>query len=161
VSAVTPEERERELIEAFDADLIDEPEELQADELVVELMDELGIVGTIRAQMLADAGRARAVLAHAKASNGVRNPAAFAIANWRARFDPRGRVIVGAPPRELVEEPPTLAALEYVWSLPATPVTAAIERMMTVAIERNGGARALLAGAGLRPLPPQQSLELE
>jgi hypothetical protein len=153
---------ERELVEAFDADLVDEPEELQSDADVVELLDELGIVGAIRGQMLADADRARAVLRHAKASDGIRNRAAFAIANWRARFDPRGRGLAGVDgPAELVEEPPTLDALEYAWSLDDSPIAQAVVRMMTVSIERNGGARALLERAGMAPLAPQTSLELE
>jgi hypothetical protein len=150
------DEVERELVELFDADLVDE--ELTAEAAVVELMDELGILGSIRSQMLGDLGRARAVLVHAKSSSGIRNRAAFAIANWRARFDPRGRA-EGAQLR-LVEEAPTLDALELAWSLDS-PIAREVVRMMTVAIERTGGARALLERAGMTPLEPQTRLKLE
>jgi hypothetical protein len=144
-------ELELELREAFDAELV-------GDAALDELLDELGILGAVRSQMLADPARARAVLVHAKSSSGIRNRAAFAIANWRARFDPRGRE-PGAQLR-LVEEAPTLDALELAWSLDS-PIAREVVRMMTAAIERTGGARALLERAGMTPLEPQTRLKLE
>lgn len=151
---------ERELVEAFDADLVEE-RGLEPDELVVRLLDELGVTSpAIRGEMLRNVDRARAVLIHARDSFGIRNRAAFAIATWRVKADPRP-TSYGAELAELEEQAPTLEALEHVWSLEASPWRESLLAMMAVAIERNGGARALLEGAGMRPLDPQAELPLE
>lgn len=124
---------------------LDEAERLWTKQRVLDLLDELAIAGaTLREEMLRDPERARAVLTHAKGSAGIRNVAAFAVANWRAGFDPRDRVVVDEP--ELTEAAPTLSALELAWHLEGEGsfVAAPVLAMMRVAIARTGGCRRLL-----------------
>lgn len=120
---------------------------------VHDLLDELDITsGALREAMLNDPERARAVLQHAKGSVGIRNPASFAIANWRAGFDPRGRS-ERSEERELDEQAPTLSAIELAWHLEerGSAVAPFVLAMMLAAIARNGGFRPVLeAGFRLR-----------
>lgn len=105
-----------------------------------ELAAELGITGAVRYEMLADPGRAVAVLEHALALAAIRNRAGFAIANWHSGFDPRP-----AREPELEEAPPTLADLEYAWSLQPSAGADFMLGLMSIALSRAGGFRALQA----------------
>ena len=128
-------------------ELLDASEEAWDRERLFSLLDELGIEsGRIRASMLEDADRAIAVLEHAKGSSGIRNPASFAIANWRAGFDPRARRSIQAPRVELEEAAPALSAIELAWHLEERGSQAAIFvlTLMSSAIGRTGGFRPVL-----------------
>lgn len=122
---------------------LDELDLLERKALAHGLMDELGIYGRMREEMLDDLERAIAVLSTARDASGARNRAALAIANFRRGADPRP----ATPAREeLVEEAPSLSALEYAWAHQWTsPIGETLIRMMGYAIERNGGASAMLA----------------
>lgn len=123
----------------------DELERLRLKARALELLEELDISsGILRGEMLAEPERAIAVLEYAIAQPGIRNAASFAIAQWRRGDDPRrSRRTLEA--EELVEEPPTLSALEFAWSRQASPIGATLIAMMGYSIERNGGASAMLA----------------
>ena len=155
-----------ELVEELADELYDvaglEGERLIAKARTCELMDELAIAGNVRDAMLGEPERARAVLEHAIASSGIRNPAAFAIVNFRKGFDPRARVVVAAR-AELVEEAPTLAALELAWQLEdeGSIVAPYVLRLMRSAIERTGGARRLLEDAFGSHDEPRTTEQLE
>jgi len=126
---------------------LDELEELERKAHALALMDELGIYGRMRDEMRTDVDRAIAVLTHARDARGARNRAALAIANWRRGADPRpgssSRAMEAEP--DPPEQPPSLSALEYAWSLPASPIATAVLAMAGYSIERNGGASAMLA----------------
>jgi hypothetical protein len=134
----------------------DELELLAARARVNELVDELAIDSMrLRDEMLDNPGRAIAVLEHARRARGIRNPASFAIARWRAGADPRIRA---RQPASLASHlashldemeatgAPTLEALEFAWHLEdeSSPVAEPMLRLLACAIERNGGMRAVL-----------------
>ena len=107
-------------------------------ERALELLDDFGIIGRIREEMLAEPERALAILERARTGPGIRNPAAYSIARWRAP-----RAAPPAPEPELAIDPPDLDALEYVWSRPPTVVGELIVKLLAVALERHGGFEAL------------------
>jgi hypothetical protein len=111
-----------------------------------ELIRELGITGTPVFEMWADPERAVAVLRHAKKGTGLRNRAAFAVANWQTGFDPRPSTRPEPPAEQEHSEPPSLSGLEYMWSVPQTK---AIEYLLEAA----GEVIALAGGfnAAIRP----------
>ena len=111
---------------------------------VLALTVELDITGAIQLEMLDDPDRAAAVLAHAMLPRKIRNRAAFATANWKSGFDPRTSP---KPVQELLEGepgPPTLSALEYLWSKPPA-VGEMLLPLVAIAVTRAGGFKALQA----------------
>lgn len=121
-----------------------ELERLRLKARALDLLDELGIGGKVRDEMIADPARAIAVLERAASSAHVKNPAALAIANWkRGHGKPHGRSRLDELD-ETPEQPPTLSALEYAWSRARSPIGESLLSMMAFSIERNGGATAML-----------------
>lgn len=111
---------------------------MSVEDEVFELTRELDIGGMPRLEMIADPERAAAVLRHALKAPRIRNRAGFAIANWRAGFDPRPSA---RPELELeLEEggPPPLWAIEHAWAI-GTPLAEECLRAMAIAIGRAGG----------------------
>ena len=108
-----------------------------------ELLDELEIVGAVRDEMTSQPLRALLIIESALRAQGVRNPAAFIIARWRAARE--RRPAAPAPELELERVPPDLDALEYVWSRPPSVVGGLILKLLSVAIEKHGGYGALRA----------------
>lgn len=92
---------------------MEEHERLELMARLYPLLDEIGLYGAIRSEMIREPERAVLVLERVLAAPGIRNTAAFAITRWREPVSP--------PPPEPEPEPepspPTLADLEYVWSL--------------------------------------------
>jgi hypothetical protein len=103
-----------------------------------ELTQELDISGLIRLEMLAEPELAVAVLEHALASPRIRNRAGFAVANWKAGFDPRPSSPSEEEP-ELELGPPTLEALEHAWSLEPSPPVSALLAAIAAALTHFGG----------------------
>lgn len=120
-----------------------------------ELLDELGMVGRIREEMLADPRRAVPVLEHAKGAHGVRNPGAFANSLWRQGAQhvglPAGLSVRLDPEPELESGPPDLDALEQAWVLDESALRTGLLKLMAAAYTRHGGIYAgLRANASLR-----------
>lgn len=117
-----------------------ELERLRLKARALDLLDELGIYGRLREEMLRDPERAIAVLEYAVGEPGIQNPASFAISSWRRGDDPRKRSASARAREELPQEqPPTLSALEYAWSREGSAVGGALLKMMSHSIERAGG----------------------
>lgn len=112
-------------------------------------LDDLGIDGRIRAEMIDDPERALSVLASAhRRRRRIRNLTGYVVHLW-IRLDRR------RPPAPDPEPgPPTLATLEYAWHLqdqaPGSPLIAAMIDAYAIAIARNGGL------ARLRPVTRRQ-----
>lgn len=107
---------------------------------VFELTKALDIGGTMRLEMLAEPERAAAVLRHAAKAPRIRNRAGFAVANWRAGFDPRPANVPELVEDELADAgPPDLATIEHAWSLQPSPVADAMLRAMAACLSRYGG----------------------
>jgi hypothetical protein len=125
------------------SDELEMAERLEERADVAELLDELVILSPrLRSEMLKSPGRALAVLRSARLTPGIHNRAAFAIARWRAGADPRPPRARAPRAEELAEdyaEPPTLSALEQVWSRDPSPVGDLLLRIMAIAIARAGG----------------------
>jgi hypothetical protein len=112
-------------------------------------LDELGVVSLdVRASMVDEPELALRLCEHAAAQRGLRDRAAYVVARWRRRHDP-GAIPTPqlAQPDDPEREPgpPSLSSLEYLWSLDDGEVsTAALERLLALAIARHGGCHALL-----------------
>ncbi len=106
-------------------------------------LDELAITGPVRDEMTDDPEAALRLVDRARRARGIRNPAAFLIAQWRARRAPPA-----PPPRpaepEIVEGPPDLDTLEHAWSL-SPPVASLVLKLLGAAIEKHGGYQQLRA----------------
>jgi len=124
-----------------------EPEELLGRLVVADLTDELGIFGPVRDSMLDDPILAREALETARRKRRARNPAALAIALFRQALARAPR-----PVDEPEPGPPSLSALEFLWSLePTHPGTAqALLPLFSAVIGRFGGFRALHDSFGQR-----------
>ena len=107
-----------------------------------ELADELGIVGGVRSEMLAEPARAVPVLEHAKGAVGVRNPAAFAISLWRRQDRdvalPDGLTVRFQREPE-PDEPPALDALEQAWALDHSALRTGMLKLLAAGLARHGG----------------------
>ena len=118
----------------------DEPEALLGRLVVADLTDELGIFGAVRDSMLDAPELAREALESARRKRRARNPAALAIALFRAAVDraARARPDEGPPPG-----PPTLSTLELLWSLEPSTTSETLLGVASAAIGRFGGFQAL------------------
>jgi len=109
---------------------------------VYELAERLDIDGPVLTEMLAEPGRATVVLEKAVRARGIRNRAALAVSQWRK---PRPRLAAASPEEqagaelELEPEPPTLSAIEYLWSQDPSPPMLALERLLAAAVDEAGG----------------------
>lgn len=106
---------------------------LEARARLYRILDELEIDGTVRAEMGLEPELALAIVTEARKRKRVRNMAGYVVTRWRKR--PRG-----LEPGPLLEPgPPSLEALEYVWSAPHTATREALLAMLAAAIGLGGG----------------------
>jgi len=108
-------------------------------ERVAQLMDEIGLQGSIRSEMLASPREAYPVLIFVVDMPHTKSRAIQARRWWAKRKpEPRPAPLAG-------EGPPTLSALEFAWSrdtLPdgePNPAVTALLKLMAAAITRHGG----------------------
>jgi len=118
-----------------------------ADELdrlaLLEACMRIGLAGSPVRELELDPERALAIIEYAERQHALKSIAGFAIARYRAGFDPRSSSNVKSSatstPREPepVEQPPTLSAIEYAWSRERSPMIESVLGMMGVAIGRS------------------------
>ena len=106
----------------------------------------IGLAGSPVRELELDPARALAIIEYAERQQALKSIAGFAIARYRSGFDPRSTAFADVGPRsraqatrepEPVEAPPTLSAIEYLWSRTPSPMLESVARMMGVAIGRS------------------------
>jgi hypothetical protein len=121
----------------------DDDAELERLELLEACM-RIGLSGSTQRELEADPARALAIIEYAERQQALKSIAGFAVARFRAGYDPRSspsssssKSSVREREPEPVEAPPTLSAIEYAWSLDRSPSLESVLRMMGVAIGRS------------------------
>ena len=120
-----------------------------ADELerleLLEACMRIGLSGSTQRELEADPARALAIIEYAERQQALKSIAGFAVARFRAGYDPRSSPSSSSRKSsamrerepEPVESPPTLSAIEYAWSRERSPMIESVLGMMGVAIGRS------------------------